>query len=458
MSPRCLLATALGLLLAAWLCLPVVEPSGASTLTPCAAPLPGSPGISVGSGIQGLSSQDLARELSDLQTLGVRWLRLDIAWSTIQAGGPSAYDWSRYDPPVGGAVAHGMNVDGMLAYTPPWARPRLANSETYPPANPADFSRFAAAAVRHYAPMGVHTWEIWNEPNIPSFWRPQPNVAAYAKLLKQAYVAIKEADPTATVITGGMAASNTTDSSISAVDFLSGLYTEGAGRYFDAVGDHPYTFTSTPPSSSWSEMKDTDPSLRSVMTSKGDGNKQIWVTEYGAPTYPGDATDRQQAAMITSAFQLLRSTRWAGPLFVYTYIDSSANPTTSENFFGLVRTDLSRKPSWGAFNEAANRFAESCSAAPNTGPAPRAPAQTTARPSAGTAPPALSVGNTSPATSGAYQPQALGGQAARASTSGRPPALGLLWLIPAVAGTALALLAVRRRRQVGASARSTSEQ
>src|SRR5436305_12394990 len=69
MWPRRLLAAAFGLLLTAWLSLPAGGPADASTLTPCTAP--GAPGISVGSGIQELSSQDLARELSDLQTLGV---------------------------------------------------------------------------------------------------------------------------------------------------------------------------------------------------------------------------------------------------------------------------------------------------------------------------------------------------------------------------------------------------
>src|SRR5437588_116960 len=68
---------------------------------------------------------------------------------------------------------------------------------------PADYAIFAAAAVRHYAPMGVHTWEIWNEPNIPEFWSPAANVVQYAAMLKQADVAIKAADPTATVLTGG---------------------------------------------------------------------------------------------------------------------------------------------------------------------------------------------------------------------------------------------------------------
>ena len=70
------------------------------------------------------------------------------------------------------------------------------------PADPGPFAQFAGAAAARYAPLGVHDWEIWNEPN-GAFWLPAPNPAAYVAWLR-VMPAIKAADPEATVISGGL--------------------------------------------------------------------------------------------------------------------------------------------------------------------------------------------------------------------------------------------------------------
>jgi hypothetical protein len=326
---------------------------------PCSSSAPGAPGIAAGGGIQFHSASDRSRELDGLQALGARWIRFDIAWSDVQAKGPESYDWSRYDAVIRGSSSRHLDVLGMIGYTPRWAAPSGATSDKFPPRDAADYARFAAAAVRRYAPIGVHTWEIWNEPNISEFWKPAPRLDQYATMLEQSYAAIKAVDPTATVLTGGTASKSTTSDGISPVDFLRGLYADGAGRSFDAVAAHPYSFPALPseyePSSAWSQLDRTVPSLRSVMVDHGDGSKQIWATEEGAPTSDTGVTDAQQAATITQAYTIFRSEPWAGPLFVYTYRDSG-----DDDLFGLLRDDGSRKPSWGAFRAAANAFDAGC--------------------------------------------------------------------------------------------------
>jgi hypothetical protein len=351
------------------LALPGAAPSAAGASTPpaaCATPLPGAPGLAGGNAI--VYGGNVTGELNDLQALGSRWLRLDVTWSYVQMGGSNSYDWSQDDAPIQGAIARGINVDGNLAYTPWWAQPNGVDDDHYPPSNPADFAGFAAAAARHYAPMGVHTWEIWNEPNNPAFWKPSPNVTQYAAMLVQAYAAIKSVDPTATVLTGGTSLEPTTPTSVSAVDFLSGLYANGAGGHFDAVAHHPYTWPNMPangdPGSAWSQMADTNPSLRSLMTANGDANKQIWATEYGAPT--NEVTEAEQSAMIALAFEKFQSYSWAGPMFIYSYQDLGTDRTNDEDFYGLVRSDASPKPSWGAFQAASAAFTATCSG--DTGP------------------------------------------------------------------------------------------
>ncbi|MEA2211756.1 MAG: hypothetical protein QOF83_1704 [Solirubrobacteraceae bacterium] len=316
-------------------------------------------GIAAGSTLQNESTTPnlLAQDLTNDQNLGAKWIRIDVNWAQIQYAGAGTYYWTAIDAAVQQAEARGLKVLGTIAYTPNWARPS-ATTSMYPP-NPSQYASFAAAAVAHYAALGVHDYEIWNEENISGFWN-SPNPAAYTALLKAAYPAIKGADPAATVILGGLSPAATDGTNYTPPDFLKGVYASGGQGYFDAVGIHPYCWPAYPGDtgawSAWYQMYGTPTSLRSLMAANGDGSKLIWGTEFGAPTngptgsYVSQAT---QAAMITRAYQLWATYGWAGPLFVYDGRDLGTATTTRENFFGLFNYDFSPKPSYSAYQSAA---------------------------------------------------------------------------------------------------------
>src|SRR5204863_1406943 len=155
--------------------------------------------------------------------------------------------WTALDRVVSEARAQNLAVLPILTYIPAWARPRGCSSEKCGPANAADFAAFAQAAAQRFAPAGVHTWEIWNEPNIPAFWRPRPDPSAYSRLLKGAANAVHQADPVATVVSAGLAPAATSGGEISPVDFLTGMCRNNVLPSIDAVGFHPYSYP-VPPS------------------------------------------------------------------------------------------------------------------------------------------------------------------------------------------------------------------
>jgi hypothetical protein len=310
-------------------------------------------GISTGSGLQLLPRSELHRTLGDFKTVGSTWLRFDFHWRAIQPSGPSSYAWAPFDTVVRAARLRGLNVLGTIGYTPAWARPPQT-TETRPPTNFAYFARFAAATARRYAPLGVHHWQIWNEPNIAPNWTPKADPAAYARLLKVASVAIKQVDPEAVVVTAGTSPAVTDASNFAPVRFLQELYAAGAGPYFDAVAHHASTFPAFPSEihewSSWWQMTSASPSLRDVMVANGDRTKQIWVTEFSAPTGSDRAvTEREQAEMLTEAYTLWGTYPWAGPLFWYSYRDKHTVPRFWADFCGLVRANFSRKPAFYAY-------------------------------------------------------------------------------------------------------------
>ena len=345
------------------------RPPKKSTKTPTTTSTAATSTNSFGSNIYGFSAggtvlqyedpTTFGRDLDTIQGAHARWLRFDINWAVIQGGGPSSYDWAPFDRVVQGAVARGINPLGVIAYTPSWARPS-GTEDKYAPSADA-YATFAAAAVRHYAAMGVHTYEVWNEPNIVDFWKPAPNPAAYTALLRAAYQAIKQADPSATVLTGGTAPAASDGTNVSPVAFLSGIYANGGGASFDAVAHHPYCWPAYPGDaqswSAWYQAYGTSPSLRSTMVANGDSAKKIWATEFGAPTngptgsYVSEDT---QAQMISRAYALWRTYDWAGPMFSYDGRDVGTDTSTRENFFGLLRTDFSQKPAYAAYQAAAS--------------------------------------------------------------------------------------------------------
>jgi polysaccharide biosynthesis protein PslG len=316
-------------------------------------------GVAAGGNMHNLSAADLARELDTYRKGGADWIRIDVNWELIQRGGPTSYDWGSFDRVVTAATARGLRVLATILYTPSWARP-AGTDGTYAPTDLSAYASFCAAAVGHYAPLGVHTWEIWNEPNI-FFWRPAPDPVRYAQMLKLAYPAIKRADSSAFVISAGLspfgAYGEARGNFMNPLNFLERMYAAGAGGSFDALGWHPYNFSGIffHPASAWSQVTDTGVSARSIMVAHGDAAKQIWGTEFGAPTgtSSGAVSDGAQAQLVTVGYAKWKTWSFTGPLFWFSFRDAGTNPGDRDQNFGLVRHDFSPKPSFGAYQAAA---------------------------------------------------------------------------------------------------------
>ena len=319
-------------------------------------------GIAGGGAIQLLGNADRKRYFDSLAAVGAGWIRLDINWAVIQRRGPSSYDWAPVDRLVQAARRRGIRVLGTLVFTPTWAR-ASGLPATAPPTRAADFGRFASRAATHYSALGVHAYEIWNEPNIAAVWATGPDPARYTRLLKQAYAAIKRVDRSAVVVSAGLSPYSVYGAAdakgMNPLTFLERMYADGARGSMDAVGWHPYNFPwglGYYSWSGWSQMAATSPSARSIMKAHGDGKKKIWATEWGAPTGTSSQSmsEAAQAALIRAGLRQLKAWSWAGPSFVYSFRDLGTNLSDREQNFGLVRHDWKPKPAYAAFRSVAS--------------------------------------------------------------------------------------------------------
>ncbi|MCA1656305.1 MAG: hypothetical protein LC713_01060 [Actinobacteria bacterium] len=121
--------------------------------------------------------------LNELQSLGVRSLRVILRWSDVAPGAdqvqrpnfeptdPAGYAWGEYDALMAAVKARGwpvlMTISGPV---PKWATAAKLDNVTRP--SPAAFAAFVTAVGRHYGEQ-VNAWAVWNEPNQPQFLRPQ---------------------------------------------------------------------------------------------------------------------------------------------------------------------------------------------------------------------------------------------------------------------------------------------
>jgi polysaccharide biosynthesis protein PslG len=298
-----------------------------------------------------------ASELAAMRAIGINSVRADANWSWVQPSGPTTFDWTKLDQEVHSIRAAGMSIDLIIDGCPRWAALASAAADPSPqPASSRQYAAWAADVAARYSPEGVNYFEIWNEPNNIGFWQPKPNPAAYTADLVAAYAAIKAVDPSAFVISGGLAPEVTNGVNYSPIAFLEAMYAHGARGNFDALGLHPYTFPADPDSyeswSAWSQMTQTSPSIRSIMTKNGDGGKPIWITEFGAPSNgPYGIGATAQSVELSQALAYVKKVDWIGAMYIYTWQDSVAYPPIDKGF-GLLTESGSLKPAYDAVSSA----------------------------------------------------------------------------------------------------------
>lgn len=149
------------------------------------------------------------------------------------------------------------------------------------------FAEFAAAAVRRYGPGGtfwrdqrvadtmpIDTWQVWNEPNLSSFWSPAVDPAGYGALMLAVAPAIRSVDPDAQILLAGLSGTKTNRKRMSTSQFLNELYpVPGVTGTFDGIAIHPYSHTAH---GTLGQVR----SIRAIADAHGD-DASLWVTELG---------------------------------------------------------------------------------------------------------------------------------------------------------------------------------
>ncbi len=229
----------------------------------------------------------------------------------------------------------------------------------------------------------IEAWEIGNEVNLGTNfgWNDSPDAAAYTHILCLAYEQIKAADPTAIIVSAGLAPVGRVPFTYNGHqgycapelewcggwyqderEFLLEMLAAGAGDCFDALGYHPYGFAARYDAApgSW-ECGVNDfcfrgvEAIRDIMVNEFGVNKPIWATEFGWIVNPveverddclGDSslagfnwmtvTLEVQAANLRGAYEYAEANYpWMGAMLLFNLGFAAHHGCTQMSFFDV---------------------------------------------------------------------------------------------------------------------------
>ena len=316
---------------------------------------------------------------------GSRWDRFDFVWPNVET---SNDDWhfDAYDTLVNDLDAAGMNMVGILLWTPDWAAtktggglgahsfdqrpfgwyapvprtglgPMAVSASSSPPQglylawnDPNNhWGDFVYTTVFRYKDQVKH-WEMWNEPEWDYFWT--GTSTEYAQLLKVGYQATKAACPDCTVLFGGLHYWANTSYYRWVLNTINDDPAAPSSNYFfDVMSVHLYSRSAS--------IYDEVNNIRSGMSDYNVGDHPLWLTETGVPVwndgsvdpdpteYDYAATQDEAAAYVIQSY----ANAWASD--VERYLFFRTHDADMGEYFGLIRNnDHTLRPSYVAYQVA----------------------------------------------------------------------------------------------------------
>jgi hypothetical protein len=265
---------------------------------------------------------------------GIKLIRDELYWSNLEKEKGKIVFPDNYVQNVDITLANGIEPLIILDY----GNSLYDNGKPpYTEEGRAAFARYCSTVVSRFKGK-IKYFEIWNEPNIAGFWKPEPNPNDYVLLLKAAYQACKSANPNCVILGGATSGVDTT--------FLETVFQKDGLQYMDILSLHPYTGVSP-------EENDLIGKLIAArkLTEKYKKPLRIWITEVGYPTHTGanGFPEETQSNYLVRTYLQSLSSGLVDSVFWYWFGPDGPDETYSEDRFGIIRNDWSQKPGYIAY-------------------------------------------------------------------------------------------------------------
>ena len=308
----------------------------------------------------------LTPTLEAMHASGLTWLRQPVSWADIEPQ-PGQFNWypldriidtvNTFNHPTNQPTPQLSNQQttfhliAVLQGTPAWARAADTTRST-PPTEYSDFGNLARAFATRYGDRIDH-YQIWHQPNLSAFWGDTfVDAAAYADLLREAALNIREADADAIILTAALAATSEDGPlNLNEITYLDHLYQAKANRWFDVVAIQPFGLWTKPldaPAPDQLNFRRAE-LIRQVMLHHGDAATPLWATGFGWVALPADWAGQPspwsydqasvQAPRTATAIEHARQHwPWLGPMLAARWDTTGLEDDDPERGFALTET------------------------------------------------------------------------------------------------------------------------
>ncbi len=295
------------------------------------------------------------QQMEMLGDLGLGWVRIDVHWY-LHEPVKGTYRLSELDGVINATKAHKLKsvvyVVGSAQYVT--SAPFFSSTpDQYPPKDPAQFAEFMALLAKRYS--SVNAWQVWNEPNLPSYWRLWPSPEGYAQLLETTTQALRKVDANKPVVMAGMAYYS--QMPISGALMLEALNRLNSMRLGTVIAYHPYSLYPEGDDPAARDFllraQEINRQLRSINAQKSTSVPEIWATEWGWSSYPGPQEEQPIIGADGQADYLLRRLALMSALdydriFLFALSDLDARATLRDQYYGLLDLKGNPKPAYRA--------------------------------------------------------------------------------------------------------------
>ena len=290
---------------------------------------------------------------------GVKWVRIDVNWLDVEKA-EGQLDFTLMDAIVDAAAARGSKVLAVLAYTPAWASTgdvkKDGSTNDVPKAG--KYEAFVSAAVKHFGAKVSH-YELWNEPNLETFWEGTADDYVQ-RVLVPGSMAVHTACGSCKVVAPGLATVGGT------YDVFFDTVLTAAKDDIDVVSGHAYaSFADIDPEAGTAKdsflnkveahrilkvggsvIYEGPLAFKETMDKHGI-TKPFWITEAGYEAAPGDAkAEAKQVLQYRHVIESMLLRSWWTTTIFYEAFDEPPAPYT----WGVVVHDgsgamgFSKKP------------------------------------------------------------------------------------------------------------------
>lgn len=267
---------------------------------------------------QHFGETDPGSVFSTVHRLGARVVRLPVSWNAIAPTKPQAasdpddpaYNWGWLDDRLAAIGTAGLQPLVVLYGPPGWARERVNGERILAPV-PAAFAAFATAAARRYDGTNllrarVRYWQIWNEPNLETYFSADHAAQRYRATVNAGYAAIHAVRADNLVVAGGFSPFGGFRS-IAPMLFMRAMLCMStntkadpscrARSSFDVWAHHPYTSggathkADSPEDVSMGDLRRMRALLLAAQRAhriRSRGHVRFWVSEFSWETKPPD--------------------------------------------------------------------------------------------------------------------------------------------------------------------------